>query len=109
MLTVHGINGTTATLSAADLARLPQQTVKTTDHGKPVTFQGVLLTDVLSRVSLPTGEKFHHTAAAYYLTVEAKDGYDVHGQGRLRGDENEMASRFRTRDAAIQQPLFPVS
>jgi hypothetical protein len=75
MLTVQGINGTTATFSAADLAKLPQQMVKATDHGTPVTFEGVLLTDVLAKVSLPTGEKFHNTAASYYLTVEAKDGY----------------------------------
>lgn len=73
--TVQGIDGTNVTLSASDLAKLPQKIVKTTDHGTPVTFQGVLLADVLSKVALPTGEKFHSTAAAYYLIVEAKDGY----------------------------------
>jgi hypothetical protein len=62
-------------LSAADLALLPQRTIPVTDHGAPVTFQGVLLTDLLAKVATPTGEKFHHTAAAYYLTVEARDGY----------------------------------
>jgi hypothetical protein len=36
MLTVHGINETNANFSATDLAKLPQQTVKTTDHGTPV-------------------------------------------------------------------------
>ena len=49
--------------------------MKTTTHGTPVTFQGVLLADVLSKVALPTGEKFHSTGASYYLTVEARDGY----------------------------------
>jgi hypothetical protein len=74
-LTVQGIGGKSVTLSAADLANLPQQTVKTTDHGAPVTFGGVLLRDVLAKVDLPTGEKFHTTAVSYYLFVEAKDGY----------------------------------
>ena len=75
MLTVQGINGTSAKFSAADLAALPQQTVKTSSHGTPVAFEGVLLADVLAKVALPVGEKFHSTAASYYLTVEARDGY----------------------------------
>jgi hypothetical protein len=75
MLTVQGIGGKSVTLSAADLSNLPQQTVKATDHGAPVTFGGVLLRDVLAKVDLPTGEKFHTTAVSYYLFVEAKDGY----------------------------------
>jgi hypothetical protein len=76
-LMVQGIGGTSAMLSPTDIWKLPQQTVKTTDHGVPVTFQGVLLTDVLAKVDLPTGEKFHHAAASYYLVVGAKDGYRV--------------------------------
>ena len=73
--TVQGINGKSVELSAADLSKLPQQTIKTTDHDKPVTFQGVALKDVLAKVDLPLGESFHHTATSYYLLVEAKDGY----------------------------------
>ena len=72
---VQGIDGKSVTLSVADLSKLPQQTVKTTDHDAPVTFEGVLLADVLAKVALPAGEKFHSTAASYYMLVEAKDGY----------------------------------
>jgi hypothetical protein len=74
-IAVEGINGTSASVTSADLAKLPQQTVQTTDHGKQVTFTGVLLKDVLARVDQPLGEKFHSTGASYYLTVEAADGY----------------------------------
>jgi len=88
MFTVQGINGTSANFSAADLARLPQQTVKTTDHGTPVTFQGVLLTDVLAKVDLRTGGEFHSTAASYSLTVE--------GQGRLAGRVRMGRTGFET-------------
>ncbi|MGA3098842.1 MAG: molybdopterin-dependent oxidoreductase [Bryobacteraceae bacterium] len=74
-LTVQGIGGKSVTLTAADLSSLPQQTVKATDRGTPATFGGVLLRDVLAKVDLPVGEKFHTTAVSYYLLVEAKDGY----------------------------------
>lgn len=72
---VTGIDGTSVSFTAWDLSKLPQQTVKITDHGTPATFEGVLLADVLSKVALPAGEKFHSTAASYYMVVEAKDGY----------------------------------
>jgi hypothetical protein len=74
-ITVTGISGTMATLTTEDLAKLPQQTVKTTNHGTPVTFEGVLLNDVLAKVALPAGEAYNSQAASYYLTVEANDGY----------------------------------
>ena len=74
-LVVQGLGGSRVALSVADLSKLPQQTVKATDHGTAATFEGVLLKDVLAKVDLPTGEKFHSTAASYYLLVEAQDGY----------------------------------
>jgi hypothetical protein len=74
-LVVQGVSGKSVTLSIADLAKLPQRTVTTTDHGSPATFGGVLLADVLAKVDLPSGEQFHKTAASYYMLVEAKDGY----------------------------------
>ena len=66
-----------ATLSASDIANLPDQTIRTTDHGTPVTFHGVLLSDVLAKVSGPTGETFNKTVASYYLIAEAHDGYQA--------------------------------
>jgi hypothetical protein len=62
-------------LTEMDLARLPQQTVKTTDHGNAVTFEGVLLNDVLAKVALPAGETFKSKAASYYVLAEAQDRY----------------------------------
>jgi hypothetical protein len=75
VLTVRGLGATVVTLSLADLAKLPQQTVKLTDQATPVTYEGVLLMDVLSKVDLPLGEAFHKTGASYYLQVDAADGY----------------------------------
>ncbi len=74
-LQVTGISGSTAPLTAGDLYQMPQQTVKTTDHGIAVTFDGVLLNDVLGKVRTPTGEAFNKYVASYYLVAEGQDGY----------------------------------
>ena len=74
-ITVTGVNGNPIEISMADIVKLPQHTVKTADHGTPVTFEGVLLKDVLARVDLPMGDAFRKTVAAFYLVVEAADGY----------------------------------
>jgi Oxidoreductase molybdopterin binding domain len=73
--TVTGVNGKPVEISMADVVNFPQHTIKAADHGAPVTFQGVLLKDVLAKVDLPVGDQFHKTAASYYLVVEAADGY----------------------------------
>lgn len=74
-ITVTGIGGKAIEIDAGDLGSLPQHTVKAADHGTPATFEGVLLKDVLAKVELPIGDRFHKTAASYYLVVEAADGY----------------------------------
>ena len=61
--------------SNSELALLQQRTIRAIDRGTPVTFQGVLLIDVLAQVATPTGEKFRSTAASYYLVAEGRDGY----------------------------------
>jgi hypothetical protein len=75
VLTVTGVSGKSVPLVAVTLAKLPQQTIHVTDHDTPVTFQGVRLSDVLALVDLPVGDKFHSSAASYYLQAEAADGY----------------------------------
>jgi hypothetical protein len=74
-LTVYGLDGTAAVFTVADLEKLPLHTLDVIDHDKPATFEGVALSDLLAKVALPTGEKYHKTGTSYYLLVEAKDGY----------------------------------
>jgi hypothetical protein len=69
-LVIHGLDGSSATLTVDDLAKLPPQLVKAIDHGNVAAFRGVLLSDVLSKVTLPTSK-----AVSYYLLVEAQDAY----------------------------------
>jgi hypothetical protein len=40
-----------------------------------VTFEGVLLSDLLAKVTMPAGENLRGKALAQYLVVEATDGY----------------------------------
>jgi len=74
-LIVDGGNGKTVTLTAADLSKLPQHTVNAAEHGTPVTFEGVLLSDVLAKVDAPSGERLRGKLMSQYLLVEAADGY----------------------------------
>jgi len=76
-LSLQGLAGSSATLSSAELAAMPQRMVTATEHGTPVTFQGVLLKDLLSRLTLPSDDAFRRAAASYYLLVNAKDGYRI--------------------------------
>jgi hypothetical protein len=74
-VSIDGGNGHTATLTVAELAALPQQTIKAIEHGTSVTFEGVPLSDVLAKVQAPVGEKLRGKALADYLLVEGADGY----------------------------------
>jgi len=76
-LSLQGLSGSSATLSSAELAAVPQRMITTTEHGTPVTFQGVLLKDLLSRLKLPSDDAFRRAAASCYVLVNAKDGYRV--------------------------------
>lgn len=76
-LLVDGGNGKTVTLTAADLAGLPQHKIDATDHGTAASFDGVLLSDILAKVDMPSGEKMRGKLMSLYLLVEAADGYRV--------------------------------
>lgn len=63
-------------LSAADLAKLPRLTVNAKDHdGKPVSFEGVALVEVLRLAGVEFGEKLKGKQLALFLLVDAADGY----------------------------------
>ena len=74
-VTIEGVSGRSIVVYTAYLSSLRQYALKTIEKGTPVTFEGVLLSDVLEKVDGPVGEKYHGTAASYYLVAEGKDGY----------------------------------
>jgi DMSO/TMAO reductase YedYZ molybdopterin-dependent catalytic subunit len=65
-------------LTAAELARLPRQTVRAKGHdGKESAFEGVPLVEVLKAAGVRFGTDLRGPALATYLLVEASDGYRV--------------------------------
>jgi DMSO/TMAO reductase YedYZ molybdopterin-dependent catalytic subunit len=63
-------------LSSAEFAKLPRQSVRATGHdGVESQFEGVALSEILSRAGVPSGRELRGKAVALYLLVEASDGY----------------------------------
>jgi hypothetical protein len=66
------------TLTPADLRALPRTTVKVTDEdGRTLTYEGVLVEQLLTRAGAPIGKALRGTALATYVIASAKDGYQV--------------------------------
>ncbi|HEV2801550.1 MAG TPA: hypothetical protein VGW12_13675 [Pyrinomonadaceae bacterium] len=75
VLSISGEVARPLKLTAADLAKLPRQTVSAQDHGKPATFEGVALVEVLRLAGVEFGEKLRGKNLALFLVVDAADGY----------------------------------
>jgi hypothetical protein len=64
-------------LTDDDLQSIPQHSITVDDHGKKVTFEGVLLADVLQKVAAPRGDTLKGDALAQHVVIEASDDYRV--------------------------------
>jgi DMSO/TMAO reductase YedYZ molybdopterin-dependent catalytic subunit len=63
-------------LSSAEFAKLPRQTVRAKGHdGVESQFQGVPLAEILARAGVPSGNELRGKAMTLYLVIEAADGY----------------------------------
>jgi len=77
-LRLEGLVATPRTLTAADLAALPQHEQSTTDKdGKKHTYRGVALRDVLHLAGAPEGKAIHGAVLAEALLATAADGYQA--------------------------------
>ena len=65
------------TPTAADLAKLPRHTAVLTDHGKQISYEGVLVQDLLAANGLDFGKGLHGKQLSSYLAASATDGYEV--------------------------------
>jgi hypothetical protein len=77
VLTLHGLDGQSLSLTAAQLAARPHQTVELTHDGKTVAYSGVLLSDILREVDAPMGPRMHGPAVDDVMFVTAADKYRV--------------------------------
>ena len=94
-VTLTGAEGEKATVSTAEIATLPRKTITVFDAHTKVqeTYGGVLLSDLLTRVNAPLGEKLHGKAMTIRVLAEGSDHYTaMYSSG---GDRSCLPPRFR--------------
>jgi DMSO/TMAO reductase YedYZ molybdopterin-dependent catalytic subunit len=65
------------TLKPAELKALPRTTVTVSEEGRQITYEGVLVGELLKRAGAPVGRDLSGKAVATYVRASAKDGYQV--------------------------------
>jgi len=76
-LTIGGDIPQPLTLTRDDLTKMPRASVSWSERGPKVTYQGVLLYEVLKRGGAPLDKQLSGKALASYVLAEARDGYQV--------------------------------
>ncbi|MBX2953826.1 MAG: molybdopterin-dependent oxidoreductase [Leadbetterella sp.] len=65
-------------LSLSDLAGMPRKEAVLKDkEGKPFTYSGVPLPEILAKAGIPSGKEVHGANLSKYLLVRCTDGYRV--------------------------------
>ena len=76
-LTVAGDIISPLSLSPADLKDMPRTSVEVTADGWTLTYEGVLVGEILKRAGVPLGDALRADAVASYVLAGASDGYQV--------------------------------
>ena len=78
-ITISGTGIKPIEITAEDLAKMPRLSVDVSDahSGKPQHYEGVRLSNLLAKVSVPLGESLRGRALATYVVAHASDGYAV--------------------------------
>ena len=76
-LTVAGDVGTPVTLTPAELKAMPRTQVEIKEEGRTITYEGVLVSEILKRAGAPLGADLRGNAVATYVLAHASDGYQV--------------------------------
>ena len=78
VLRVTGMVQRPLALRDSDLQGLPRKHLAVTDEkGKPVTYDGVAVADILLRAGAPLGRRLRGQQMRCYVVVDAEDGYRV--------------------------------
>jgi DMSO/TMAO reductase YedYZ molybdopterin-dependent catalytic subunit len=103
-LTLAGLDGRTATLTPAQVAALPHETLTVSVEGKSATYRGVPLSAVLATVGAPSGKNLRGPDLRDVVLVTAKDGY---GAALALADTDPLMRKDRIllADAADGAPL----
>jgi len=76
-LQVVNLEGHSTTFTAEQIAKLPHVTVETQDHDKPVQFEGVMVSSILTSAGIQLGDAIRGPRLAEGVLVVAADGYKV--------------------------------
>jgi hypothetical protein len=102
---------TPVTITAADIAAMPRESIEltdpeTTDHeGGKFKYEGVSLQEVLKKAGIPFGSGIRGKWLASYILASAKDGYQVvYSLGEL--DSSFGNERVLIVDKRDGKPLF---
>ena len=104
-LTIAGDVPKPLTLSPADLKTYPRTTVTIQDEGRAVTYEGVLLGELLSRAGAPLGSELRGNSVASYVLAKARDGYQV-VFSLAEVDPAFTGSQIIVADSVDGKPLF---
>jgi len=76
-LTIAGDVAKPLTLTLAELKAMPRTSASVREETRTINYDGVLVTDILSRAGAPTGGQMQSPALTMYVVATAKDGYQV--------------------------------
>jgi DMSO/TMAO reductase YedYZ molybdopterin-dependent catalytic subunit len=65
------------TITPGDLKTMPRTTVTVSEEGRQISYEGVLVGELLKRAGAPVGRDLSGKAVATYVRASAKDGYQV--------------------------------
>ena len=65
------------TIAPGDLKTMPRTTVMVSEEGRQISYEGVLVGELLKRAGAPVGRDLSGKAVATYVRASAKDGYQV--------------------------------
>lgn len=77
VLSVAGDVASPLALSLTTLRGYPRTTVTVDDDGRSVSYEGVLLGEILKRAGAPLGAELRGNNMATYVLATARDGYQV--------------------------------
>lgn len=105
-LQITGDVRTPLSLTPGDLKAMPRTRVEVKDEdGQAVTYEGVLVGDILKRAGAALGPDMRGTAVATYVVASARDGYQVvFSLAEL--DPAFTASQIIVADTINGKPLF---
>ncbi|MFI4973703.1 MAG: molybdopterin-dependent oxidoreductase [Caulobacterales bacterium] len=101
---ISGPDGAAVTLSAADMAALPQLSVTVVQHGATHTYEGPRLSVLLAKVGAPLGEALKGPEMSDVVLVTARDGYRV-SLGLAEADPATHASAVILADRMDGAPI----